>query len=109
MPGRFNVYVFEDDGIYYVRPAVAMVSRTLDADGIRIRNLTGHTVEVHLPDPIRLGEPHIPIAPGTVGTIAFRGDADGIFDYCVDVVLDPHKMVKAPARGNSFPKIIVDP
>lgn len=109
MPGQFDVYVFEDGGTFYVRPAVAMVSRSDEV--VKVRNLTDHPVEIRLSGPIGGQSPHVTIPSHETANIGSVGTANGVFDYCVDVVLDndPHHMIKVPALGNSFPKIIVDP
>jgi hypothetical protein len=117
MPGRYNVYVFKDGAKYYVKPAVAMVSHTLDADGVKIRNLTDYTLEVAL-----FSGPHIHIPAGQVRSVLIPDDADGVYDYSVDVLVGPGPHGSGPhsgpeggladkvaAIGNSFPKIIVDP
>ena len=123
MPGRYNVYVLEDGGRYFVKPAVAMVSHEFDPDGVKVRNLTMHTVEVSLPVPIRSGPAVVSIDAGQVATIAVRTGVLGIFDYAVDVLAGPGRpggpgsgsgpgagsVNRVAALGNSFPKIIVDP
>ena len=104
MPGRYNVYVFEDDGVYYVRPGVAMVLRV--ADGVKVRNLTNHRIEIRVPS-----IEHFPIwsvDPLSGQTFALPDGANGIYDYRVDVILVADT-VRVRALGNSFPKIIVDP
>jgi hypothetical protein len=121
MPGRYDVYVFRDGETYYVRPAVAMVLQS--AGQVKVRNLTDHAVEINLPAPIGLYNPHVTIPPHETANIGFPATADGIYDYCVDVLVGPNPQVgtgshvgpgsgtinKTPAVGNSFPKIIVDP
>ena len=110
MPGRYNVYVFEDRSDFYVRPGVAMVSHEFDPEGVKVRNLTEYDVEVSLPVRLRGRRPLVTIPPDQVATIALRRDADGIFDYKVEVIISTKPtLVKKPAKGNSFPKIIVDP
>jgi hypothetical protein len=102
MPGRHDVYVFEDDGVYYVRPGVAMVVR--DA-GVKVRNLTDHHLD------LRLNGGHglvWHVEPHSGATFAIPDVLNGIYDYRVDVILVADT-VKVPALGNSFPKIIVDP
>jgi hypothetical protein len=105
MPGMHDVYVFEDDGTFYVRPAVAIVTNGPNAK-LKIRNLTGHKVRVSLPTNLRTVRSST-LRPGRAAKPRVKTGASGIFNYIVEVSLKPGVWV--PAMGDSRPKIIVDP
>ena len=108
MPGKHDIYVFEDNGAYYVRPKVAMVSK---GQKVRIRNLTNYDVQVNFPNG--------PVSPTDMGSLSWtvngsdRLDLDldpdktQVYEYSVYVMVET--TVKVPALASSWPKIIVDP
>jgi hypothetical protein len=104
MPGKHDVYVFEDGGTFYVRPTVAMVAK--NTGKMAIRNLTSYDVKVRFPSgPVTLGS--CTIGPGAVRTLKLKPGADSIYEYSVGVILQSG--VTVPALASSWPKIIVDP
>ncbi len=120
MPGRYDIYVFGEDRAFYTRPPVVMVTGGEGAT-VWIRNLTEYPIVVSFPHGV-IERSHIPplsrgydpaerveVGVGANDQQQFRlnPDADGIFEYNVDVQLAPTISVRAP--GNSWPKIIVDP
>jgi hypothetical protein len=105
MAGNNDVYVFEDEGAFYVRPKVTMVANGAGKK-VAVRNLTGCDVRVRFPNgPVTIGS--CTIAPGAVRSLKLDPTADGIYEYSVSVVLQPG--VTVPALAGSWPKIIVDP
>jgi len=104
MPGKHDIYVFEDCGAFYVTPKVTMVAR--GAKKVAIRNMTDHEVNVGFPaGPITLESCKIDRQSGR--SLELRPNADGIYEYVVNVNVAPG--VSAPALAGSWPKIIVDP
>jgi hypothetical protein len=131
MPGGdHDVYILEDgSGGYLARPAVASVTH---GNGITFRNLTPHPVVLEFPPavlhPITL-PPHVlhmlpdPLPPEIVqllqtstrtlapnskkNTFNFKGSVSGVFTYSGYVEVSPTS--HPPIRGESQPKIIVDP
>ena len=104
MPGMHDVYVFEDDGTFYVCPGVAIVTNGPNTK-LKIRNLTGHKVKVSLPTNLRTVKSSS-IKPGRAAKPRLKMGASGIFSYVVEVLL---RGVWVRAIGGSRPKIIVDP
>ncbi len=57
MPGRHDIYVFEDgedSGAFYTRPAVAMVKGGKNKK-LNVRNLTGRSITLDFPGGVLLG------------------------------------------------------
>jgi hypothetical protein len=105
MPGMYDVYVFEDDGTFYVYPSVATVTNGPNAK-LKIRNLTAKKVRVSLPANLRTVRSST-IRPGRFAKPRLKSGASGIFNYIVEVSLRPG--VWARAIGHSRSQIIVDP
>ncbi len=108
MPGKHDIYVFEDAGSFYVRPKVAMVE---NGKKLRIRNLTNYEVQIDFPNgpvlPTSTGAASCTIpASGAVGLDLDPGK-NQIYEYSVYVMVQA--TLKVPALANSWPKIIVDP
>jgi len=103
MPGKHDIYVFEDCGAFYVTPKVTMVTK--GAQKVAIRNMTDYDVKVRFPaGPTTLGS--CTIAGQSGRSLNLRPNADGIYEYVVNVNVAPG--VSAPALAGSWPKIIVD-
>jgi len=121
MTGRYHAYVIDDDGDFKVRPSVATVDRLspLFEDGVAaftIRNLTAFPVIVSFPAPRRpvpdawLRSPRAGlIAPGAVGIISLRSLASGAYRYQVVLQNPRGGGPLARARGESGPRLVVDP
>jgi hypothetical protein len=118
MPGRYDIYVFDEDGVFYTRPAVAMVEggkekKKLMVEGgkdkkkLKVRNLTGRSITLTFPKRVLLGATLLTVGPHKKGQADIDPNADGIFDYQVQVSLT--RKIQTAALGNSWPKIIVDP
>jgi|MudIll2142460700_1097286.scaffolds.fasta_scaffold684462_1 hypothetical protein len=103
MPGKHDIYVFEDCGAFYVTPKVTMVTK--GAKKVAIRNMTDHKVRVRFPDGPIKDEPCM-IARRDGHSFDLKPKADGIYEYFVDVNIA--RGVWAPALAGSWPKIIVD-
>jgi hypothetical protein len=107
MRGKYDVYVFEDGGVFYTRPAVAMVEGGKDKRQLNVRNLTGRSITLAFPKGVLLGTTQLVIKAHKPGQADIDPNADGVFDYQVQVRLTTK--IQAQALGNSWPKIIVDP
>jgi hypothetical protein len=116
MAGKHDIYVLEADGEFRVRPAVAIVQGGKDKR-LRIRNLTEYLAFLVFPNgPLDAAESQTQSvqAKGTVGqagkvdrvTLSIDQNADGDYDYQVFVLKNG---TAVPAKGESGPKIIVDP
>jgi hypothetical protein len=131
MPGgEHDVYILADgSGGYLARPAVASVTH---GNGITFRNLTPYPVVLQFPStllhPITL-PPHVlnqlpnPLPPeieqllrsstrtlapdSKKNTFHLKGGSSGLFEYSGYV--DESPTSHPPIRGESQPKIIVDP
>jgi hypothetical protein len=105
MPGgKYDIYVYEEDGVFYARPSPAIV---VGGPGkkVAIRNLANRTVQVSFPVEVVPDSP-VSVKAHRVGHGTLDPSADGIYDYSVDVKLT--SSFHAHALGNSAPKIIVD-
>jgi hypothetical protein len=102
-PGKYDVYVVKVGEDYFAIPPVAIITNR----HVKMRNLTGEDLEV---DFLRLGKPDsLKRAPARGGNDQDLKDDPvlfpaGIYDYSVKV-----SGTTKTARGNSEPKIIVDP
>ncbi len=105
MAGKHDLYVIRDGDEYYVRPGVVIVDGG-PGSMVRVRNLTGHAIQLKFSNSVVEGgtvavgandKARIPLAPG----------ADGLSEFFVDVKVD--ETHSQSAKGNSWPKIIVDP
>lgn len=120
MAGKHDVYILEVDGEYRARPAVAAVER---GNGITFRNLTPYKVTLQFPAGLLRRNPNTPSTVNALvsqflqntGTLPpnskqqhfqFAHKADGAFSYSAHVE-EPTGPV--PVKGESGPKIIVDP
>jgi hypothetical protein len=128
MHGKYDVYILEVDGEYRVRPAVMAVTH---GNGIKVCNLTDfditiefelgllkpitvpQTVLTQIPAPARqqlvqlLPSPTRVIGPHSDDHYQFAPGKKGkAFDYKVEVQTTDGPVV---AKGESGPKIIVDP
>ena len=105
MKGKYDIYIYEDGGAFYTRPPVVAVEGG-NGKKLKVRNLTGRTITLTFPPGV--------VTPATItvrahkkGQVDIDPAADGIYDYSVQVRLT--STIQAPALGNSWPKIIVDP
>jgi hypothetical protein len=115
MPGKHDIYVFEDNGTFYVRPTVAMVGNG-EGKKVRIRNLTTYSVQVEFPKgpvdptkkPMTAGSPpSCTIEPSRSVALDLDPSKTQVYEYSVYVMVQA--TLKVPALANSWPKIIVDP
>ncbi|MGE5358625.1 MAG: hypothetical protein ACM3NQ_06360 [Bacteroidales bacterium] len=104
MPGaKYDIYVYEDAGVFYARPAPVIVDR--QKGKLKVRNLTKKKITLTFQDGVVTENPTV--ITGNHGDIELDPAADGIYGYDIGVKLTTK--FSGRALGNSAPKIIVDP
>jgi hypothetical protein len=118
-PTKSDIFVYEENGVFYARPSPAIVD---SAHGVvRVRNLTGRSVKVTFPfgvvavppprgrrRQVNRKLPHVVgVTAGRTRRVPLGPAASGIHTYQVQVTVAPG--IKALALGHSAPKLIVDP
>lgn len=108
MPGKHDVYVFDDKKQTYVRPAVAV---GIAGKPFKFRNLTNSTLSLKFPSGLMKEESPGPIPPQKSKTYHVRSNADGVYTYVVwsrRGGKNGKKKKKKRAIGESDPRIIID-
>jgi len=96
-----HVFIFNAGGEYRVRPAAAVLDKTL-----KIRNITAETAILMFPAGfIAEGDVHT-MQGGDKKTFTFTAAAKDAFPYTVTIVKSGQLV---PAMGESEPVIIIDP
>lgn len=120
MTGKYHAYIIDDNGDFKVRPAVAVVDKTVSKDDknrglFTIRNLTGLTAVVTfasrrmaVPGRVPPFRASIAIPPGNVGNVPIPVLASGWYPYEVSFTAGG-RVLPQKARGESGPGMIVDP
>jgi len=119
MAGKHDVYILAVDGEYRARPAVAAVDA---GRNMTFRNLTPHPVVVIFPSGLLKATASaqsmanmVVLPPNSRGTkAAIEQQANGAYSYAAWVVEQTQtasgvSIEPVPVKGESGPKIIVDP
>jgi hypothetical protein len=111
MGGKHDIYIIEAEGEFLVRPAVTMIDGSQRK--LKVRNLTKYPVFLTFPSGFLKGtQQTIPLGGeestpgGGANLIPAPALLDGLFNYEVVIIKNG---VPIPARGESAPKVIVDP
>jgi hypothetical protein len=105
MPGKYDIYVYEEGGVFYARPSPAIVEGGRGKH-LRIRNLSKKKITLSFPPGVIVGD-EVSIPARKHGQVDLDPNADDIYEYVVSVRLT--SAFSSHALGNSAPKIIVDP
>jgi hypothetical protein len=114
MGGKHDIYIIEVEGEFLVRPAVTMIDAS--TKNLKIRNVTDYSAWLTFPINFLVGDRLIPVSGQETKTAVLVPKIDdgtphgkplsGLFKYEVVIIKDG---VTIPAKGESAPKVIVDP
>lgn len=104
MSGLYDIYIYEKDGEYRVRPPTAMIDNTQKSQ-LGIRNLTAYVATIFFPPNLLMDGPIVTVNGNEADRFNLHPEANGIYSY--SVLISKHREVVA-AVGESGPSVIID-